>query len=150
MCIRDRLESAQMLSTAHRILDGDNVIHESLYKIAHKGHPCTKWVMESVANYQWLYDHFIGLCDEYTYRYGKTHLCDTKFRDILLFSPNNIPIEERTPFALAMSAFPQFIDYNDPVTSYRRYYGTKADNFNLLWTKREIPDWYFREYTGAF
>ena len=144
------LESAQMLSTAHRILDGDNVIHESLYKIAHKGHPCTKWVMESVANYQWLYDHFIGLCDEYTYRYGKTHLCDTKFRDILLFSPNNIPIEERTPFALAMSAFPQFMDYNDPVTSYRRYYGTKADNFNLLWTKREIPDWYFREYTGAF
>ena len=142
------LESAQMLCTAHRELDGD--VPDVFYKSTHKNHPSTIWARSDAANYTWLYDHFIGLCDEYTYRYGKTHLCDTKFRDVLLFSPNNIPIEERTPFALAMSAFPQFMDHDDPVTSYRRYYGTKADNFSLIWSKRERPDWYFREYTGAF
>ena len=32
------LEYAQMLSTAHRILDGDDV-HPDLYKITHKNHP---------------------------------------------------------------------------------------------------------------
>ena len=39
------LETAQMLSTAHRVLDGDKLADEKkLYKKVHVNHPSTKWV----------------------------------------------------------------------------------------------------------
>ena len=42
------LESAQMLSTAHRVLDGDTYADlVGLYKIAHKNHPSSVWVRSS-------------------------------------------------------------------------------------------------------
>ena len=38
------LESAQILSTAHRVLDGDERADiDGLYKTAHKNHPSTVW-----------------------------------------------------------------------------------------------------------
>lgn len=141
------LESSQMLSTAHRLLDGDNCIAPSvLYKIAHKGHPCTLWTMESSKNYQWLYEHFVALCDEYTHRYGKTHLCDTKLRTILATLPKSIVKSGITNFKLAMGSNPECIDHSDPVKSYRLYYQTKQTKFDMKWTKRNMPKW-FTKYT---
>ena len=68
------LESAQILSTAHRVLDGDDYADRyGLYKIAHKNHPSTIWARSGGLNYLWLYDHMRGLMQEYTYRYGKIH-----------------------------------------------------------------------------
>ena len=49
------IEYAQMLSTTHRILDGEEVISESLYKVAHKNHPCTIWTRTNKSNYLWLF-----------------------------------------------------------------------------------------------
>ena len=96
------VESAQMLSTTHRMLDGKELKRPSksgrtmvkyyelpderediLYKAVHFNHPCTVWSRESCCNYSWHYEHFIALCDEYKYRYGKTHSTDSKLRDIL-------------------------------------------------------------------
>ena len=38
------LETAQMLSTAHRVIDGDEYADAmGLYKMAHKNHPSTIW-----------------------------------------------------------------------------------------------------------
>jgi hypothetical protein len=54
------LESAQLLSTAHRILDGDDqgVLPDFetrlFYRATHKNHPSAKWIRESVENYNWL------------------------------------------------------------------------------------------------
>ena len=79
------VESAQMLSTAHRMLDGyvekrpsksgkrmsNYWVHpkhsheELLYKAVHHGHPCTVWTMQTNANYEWHYKHFIALKDPY-------------------------------------------------------------------------------------
>ena len=140
------LESAQMLSTAHRLLDGDNCIApDKLYKVAHAKHPCTLWVMESIANYHWLYNHFIALCDEYTFRYGKKHLCDLKLSGILKYQPTNIPLGTLTEFRLAMGTNPE-CKFDDPVRSYRAYYKTKQKNFKMVWTKRETPDWFLTTY----
>ena len=56
------LESAQMLCTAHRVLDGDDYADKySLYKTVHKNHPSTIWVRSGRLNYLWLYDHMRGL-----------------------------------------------------------------------------------------
>ena len=78
------LESAQMLCTAHHHYgNGDNVP----YKKAHYNHPSTIWVRQNSIHYDWLYDHMIALGDEYTKRYGKTHLSITKCKDIVYLPP---------------------------------------------------------------
>jgi len=65
------VETAQILSTAHHVLD--NPINSPLYKKTHVNHPSTVWARQSDSNYSWLYNHFIALLFEYTYRYGKIH-----------------------------------------------------------------------------
>lgn len=155
------VESAQMLSTAHRMLDGTEQRRPSksgkrmskywelpddreqiLYKAVHMGHPCTVWTMQSHMNYAWHYSHFVALCDEYTHRYDKVHSTDTKLRQILSHMPTNIPLTGMTPFALAMGVAPHCINKNDPVGSYREFYQTKQDRFKMVWSKRKTPDWF--------
>jgi hypothetical protein len=153
------VESAQMLSTVHRMLDGtmerrpsksgsmiqywklDDDREDILYKACHFNHPSTVWTRESWLNYEWHYKHFIALCDEYTYRYGKIHSTDTKLREALLTMPGNIPIKEMTPFKLAMASFPECIS-ECPITSYRKFYETKQHRFKMDWTKRQVPEWF--------
>ena len=79
------IEYAQMLSTAHRMLDGKEYISQTLggrrfkrwkhpnsnmegvlYK-RHINHPSAKWVRENAIQYQFMYDMFVALCDEYTF-----------------------------------------------------------------------------------
>ena len=132
------LETAQLLCTAHHIYNnGDNVP----YKMTHKNHPSTIWARENTANYNWLYCHFIALCDEYTYRYGKVHSTDTKLRIALQQIPTNIPEKHMTPFKLAMGSNPECI-LEDAVESYRRFYETKQKRFTMVWTKRPVPKWF--------
>lgn len=153
------IESAQMLSTVHRMLDGkmerrpsksgsmlkyyylEDGREDTLYKACHHNHPSTVWTRESEANYGWHYKHFVALCDEYTYRYGKIHMTDTKLRKALKHIPNNIPDIGLTKFKLAMSSNPECI-FEDAVKSYRAFYHTKEERFNLVWSKRPIPDWW--------
>ena len=53
------LESAQILSTAHRVLDGAEYADKfGLYKVAHKNHPSTVWTRSSHKNYLWHFDLF--------------------------------------------------------------------------------------------
>ena len=68
------LETAQMLSTAHRVLDGDEYADsKGLYKMTHRNHPCSIWVRSSDNNYKWMWDFYDNLLKEYTFRYDKHH-----------------------------------------------------------------------------
>jgi len=161
------LESGQMLSTAHRILDGalsvikhttkkgklrnkkvwtlDDSREDILYKVAHPNHPSTKWTMMSALNYDWHYFLFTALCDEYTFRYHKIHKTDAILRSILATRPNNIvtdPSDDITVFALAMKSHPECMDPADPVGSYRKFYMTKQERIKMVWTNRQIPSWF--------
>lgn len=130
------LESAQMLSTTRRFY-GDN--RSCLYKTSFLNHPCTIWVRESLDNYIWLSKHFIGLCNEYTYRYNKIHRSHNLlpiFGEVL----ENFESKGLTPFALAM---PDKYKTDDTVQSYRNYYlGEKIKD--KIWTNRsreELDSW---------
>ena len=68
-CVKMILEYAQMLSTAHRVLDEDDA-HPDLYKIAHKNHPSTIWTRSSKQHYDWLFRLFRMLSAEYSIRFG--------------------------------------------------------------------------------
>ena len=156
------LESAQMLSTAHRMLDGvqvklpsksgktmvnhyilvDHQYEDLFYKAVHFNHPCTVWTRESLENYDWHYRHFIALCDEYRYRYGKTHLSDKLLRNALKTAPKGIESKGLTQFPLAMKSNPECMFPDNPVKSYQLFYQTKQKRFSMVWTKRKIPKWF--------
>lgn len=111
------LESAQMLSTTHRILDNND--NQVLYKVAYKNHPSTVWVRSSDKNYMWLYNHFVALCEEYTFRYGKTHLTEIKLRSLLSIPPINIP---RIGFTNPPQCMPDQYKHQSTIKAYRQYY----------------------------
>ena len=154
------VESAQMLSTAHRMLDGTETRRPSksgktmskywvlpddreavMYKAVHMHHPCTVWTVQNLSNYEWHYDHFVALCDEYRYRYGKVHATDTLLRYYLRWPPSKIPLGQLTKHPLAMKSNPECM-FDDVVKSYRAFYQTKQDRFKMAWTKREVPAWF--------
>ena len=160
------LESAQLLSTAHRVLDGkEEILHKYvpgslppryrkqkvwkltgereavLYKATHINHPSAIWCRENIANYSWLFMHFLSLLSEYRFRYGKNHKCEDLIQ-ILMKYPRKLPYsEEVTPLLFAMPE--EYIISDDPVESYRNYY-RKGKSHLAKWTKTDPPEWYYR------
>lgn len=152
-CNKMLLESIQMLSTAHRVLDGQlyyekgkrkikrwrlNDNRESiLYKATHVNHPANVWIRTSSANYIWLLNHTIALCKEFEYRREKTH----KSSELIPFLeklPNNIKNGNQTPFVLTM---PEKYHQNDAIEAYRQFYIHEKAYF-AKWTKRNVPKWF--------
>ena len=82
------LESAQILCTVHHKYMGDDA--DVPYKSTHKNHPSTLWAGQSAQNYEWLYRHFVALCEEYKKRYGKEHLSYTKCKDKVNMLPGGM------------------------------------------------------------
>lgn len=127
------LETAQLLCGSHWVSNSS-----APYKLSHKNHPCSIWTRECIENYVWLCDLGIKLCEEYTYRYNKTH----KSQQIIEWCMINLPnLEENgniTPFALAM---PDEFKVKCPVESYRNYYkGAKSSLAS--WKRRNKPEWF--------
>lgn len=156
-CVKMILEYAQLLSTAHRVLDGTEVIgvsktgrkakrwqlndhrESALYSATHINHPSAVWVRQSKENYKWLSVMLKELCKEYTHRYGKFHKCEeTNLVLQLLFYPNNIPSGKFTEPTPAMPD--QYKVAGNSIESYKNYYlGEKTRMFS--WKKREVPSW---------
>ena len=168
-CIKMILEYAQLLSTAHRVLDGVSTVGLTstgrkktsyvlsdardaiLYSATHINHPSAIWVRQSDKNYDWLFSLFQSLMDEYTYRYGKTHAC-SKLEMFLDRIPNNIP---QKPFNEPTPAMPPEIKipvagprgqlYYDSIASYKNYYiQSKAHlaSWKGKTNSRPVPQWF--------
>jgi len=156
MCI----EYAQLMSTAHRVLDGslwygktingrkiaryfleDGEMNEVLYKASHLNHPSNRWVRASTEHYEWLYNTWTSLCNEYRHRYGKVHESFRKLEVYLLLPPKNMPTKPFVAPPPAMSSFPECIVENDSIKSYRNYYWKAKAGF-CVWSKRQKPEWW--------
>lgn len=113
------LESAQMLCTAHHCYGDKDQIQNVPYKQAHLNHPSTVWTRRSKSTYMWLYNHMMALGNEYTKRYGKTHLSITKCKDFLAKPPVHIQGDE---FVQPPQCMPD--EYKDPcsIKAYWNYY----------------------------
>ena len=138
------LESAQILSTAHRVLDGDKYADQyGLYKMAHKNHPSTIWGRSGGLNYLWLYNHMRALMQEYTHRYGKIHASE-RLNMGLSGRPKNM--DENAPFTDPPQCMPPYCKGEDAVMAYQTYYILEKANF-AKWTKRSIPEWFYGQRT---
>lgn len=156
------LESAQMLSTAKRVLDGEEYFDTTkngrkikrwrlknsneeaiIYKAGWLRHPSTQWVMKSAYNYRWLYLHMMALNEQYKLRYNHTkdHLCIQKLGQLLSTPPKNINVR-----AIGTDATPAMPDEcivpGDSVASYRKYYIMKKKRFATWKSPAKTPEWF--------
>ncbi len=157
------VEYAQLLSTAHRVLDSsskktelsknnriverflleDKNLNSSLYKASHIKHPCGIWIRERVGNYNCLYKLFVYLHKEFVYRYENTHSTFEKLSKILINPPKNIDQNIEVNCSSIPLCMPDEYKVNSYIQSYRNFYiygKTKA--FNVTWKNREVPKWY--------
>lgn len=154
-CVKMILETCQLLSTAHRMLDGveepgktktgrnirrwklpddrDNVV----YTATHINHPSAVWCRQNRENYYWLWCLLKALCTEYTYRYGKVHKCEQDgLVELLKSFPNNLAHGTFTEPTPAMPD--QYKVPGNSVQSYHNYYiGEKQRMFS--WKQRSVP-----------
>lgn len=157
------LETAQLLSTAHRVVDGiDNKLPDTdtrfkpdrddvLYLATHISHPSAVWARATVGNYMWLYALFLALLQEYTHRYGKTHACN-KLKDYLRYPPAKIVGSSFSdpPFCGPREIWTDNLDSRPSIVEcYRLYYAThKIDGWShdlarveTQWLDRSVPEW---------
>ena len=150
------IEYAQLMSTAHRLLDGEmylgktaigrNIkrwkLHDErediLYKASHINHPSAIWVRESIENYFQMYKLYMAVLAEFTNRYGKVH-GSSKPSIALIRPPSNIPMVKGTQLPQCM---PEMCKVkNNPILAYRNYYIVEKNSF-ASWKNREIPEWF--------
>jgi hypothetical protein len=151
------LESSQLLSTAHRVLDGEPTVElskanrkikrwklndwreEVLYKATHVNHPSAVWVRESKYHYRWLANLNRGLCSEYYIRYNKQHACTNLMLDLLHFYPDNI---KDIGFTEPPQCMPDECKVpGNAVQAYRNYYMQEKRGI-AEWRYTEKPEWY--------
>lgn len=134
------VETAQMLSTAHRVIDKDSLSNEYnliLYKKTHENHPSSRWVRYSRENYVWAYRLLVFLCQEYTYRYGKKHATE-RLLPILCYAPEGL---KSSKFTAPPSVMPVEYQISDnSIVNYRNYY-INGKYALQKYTKREFPSW---------
>lgn len=155
------LEYAQLLSTAHRLLDGteyegrtvkgtrkatrwllsDDREH-NLYMASHMKHPSGIWCRQSINNYWWLYSLWRELMKEYTFRYGKHHVAE-KLIPYLNIPPSNIIETKPDPIPQCMPD--QYKVPGNSIQAYHNYYIGDKQRF-AVWTNRSIPDWYVQAW----
>lgn len=153
-CVKMITESVQLLSTAHRVTDGEKIIgkkngrkytswklHDSrenvLYKATHINHPSNSWVRTSVENYLWLVEHTYAIIEEYNRRYGKVHKCSGMMY-ALQSPPYNLKEWERTDIPMVMP--PEYVISDDPVENYRNFYRYGKAHIHS-WKNKEKPEW---------
>lgn len=143
-CVSQCKEYAQLLSTAHHMLDGESSdLIPFIYKKTHYNHPCAVWAREYAENYLDLVKLLKCLCKEYTYRYGKIHKVERELLPHLVNLPKNIKQNGSSqPPACMPDEFKIYSEGSlDIIASYRNYY-IKSKPHLAAWKNRETPSWF--------
>ena len=156
-CCKMIIEYGQLLSTAHRVLDGTmewgqtktgrkakrwrlpDDRERELYLASHIQHPSGIWVRSSSGNYDWLYNCFVTLCAEVFKRYGKIHETARKLTFPLQIRPQNISMSDMTEPPQCMPEDAKIV--GSSLDAYRNYYIKYKHEF-AKWKMGNIPSWY--------
>lgn len=156
------LEYNQLLSTAHRLIDGhlvdglsksgrkrkvwvlDEPRDSVLYSATHMNHPSAVWCRQSVDTYKWLHTMLGELLKEYTRRYNKVHACSRLFEP-LSDVPKNL---KAAGWIDPPPAMPDHCKVpGNSIQSYRNYYIKEKSRF-ATW-KTQTPEWYTKGIENA-
>lgn len=126
------LETAQLLCSAFP--QG-----EAPYRRTHYNHPSAVWTRQSRGNYEWLINHGLALCQEYTKRYERNHSCHS----IIVWCAENINrlSFESEGFIEPPQCMPDECKVvGDSVAAYRKYYNTHKRGM-YKWKSKSPPSW---------
>ena len=126
------VESTQILCSTYYFTGEENY---SPYKLTHINHPCCVWARESLSNWLWLKSLALALCNEYTYRYGKIHKCESIICSLKIPS---LPDLGFTTVKCVMDE--EFITSENPMENYRNYYRFGKKHL-WSWKRRNPPHW---------
>jgi hypothetical protein len=132
------IESAQMLANAYGDLsDAPRTATGTIRKHSYLHHPCSKWVLESASNFNWLLDHALAMVVEKIKRGGPRHFT----YDFINWCMDNPPKINEIGLTKPAQAMPQEYRSSDPVSSYRNYIkGEKLAQLPCVWTRNK-PIW---------
>lgn len=142
--IKMATESCQLLGAVALLYGMDsNRPHQTVAK-SHMKHPSTLWTAASSANYEALLYHTECLITECYDRfnrpdgyYKKWEASMDSYHEWFLFGTRKFPEHDPTPLPLCMGTAPQYINENDVVGSYQRYYANKP---RLRYVRTDVPD----------
>ena len=123
----------------------------NLMKPAMLNHPSTIWARQTYANWNWLYEHGLALCDEYTYRYEKKHGTLDRILDCIPYFDvvfkHNFSKKRLQPVSIAMDdqyRIPNQMEipnWEHVIESYRHYY--LEGKWRIAeWRKNRRPEWF--------
>jgi len=120
-----------------------------LMKPAMLNHPSTIWARQSIANFHWLYQHGKALCEEFEYRFDKSHGSYDRIlegMEIKYDIDYVFPTIGLTPVTIAMDNVYRIENTFDDeweyvIQSYRHYYLEGKWRF-ASWKKDTRPDWF--------
>ena len=155
-CRKMILEYTQQLITA-RVMKGEltasNVTEDCLredgnlkyYTYRMRNHPCCVWVRHDRKGFVYVSQLLYWLCKEFEYRWDKKHSTERYYFDAL----PKADLDKLFPHRRKTKAVPTAVSGNtiipnNPVETYRLFYMTKQDRWDLKWTRREKPPWFTR------
>ena len=131
-------------------------LNSKLMKPAMLNHPSTIWARQSFANLEWLFEHGLSLCEEYTHRYGKKHGSHQRIMDCYAFDDRALqhkyPHSGLTPVTIAMDNSyrldldkysqqnPNWTGWDFVIASYRHYY--LEGKWQFAEWKTTKPEWW--------
>lgn len=166
--IKMMTETAQILCTVHRILDGvqgqiikkgklvnykytlnkldENGKEPILYLASHVGNRFVEWAMESVDNYEWLYKHLLALVAEYKCSSGKTpkvcsilHLLHKPPSNIIRIGLTQKPLSENIPDGI--DTYQKYV--NLLIMKYEDFLTrTNKRRLKVEWKNRTVPQYW--------
>lgn len=166
------IEYAQLLSTAHRILDGkceivtkisktstrkqkvwvldDQVMNDKLYKATHYNHPSAIWCRQNNKNYEWLYECYKATCEEFHSRYrtgDKSKLPEHLSASLIPYLshvPKNISVS--TEISIPPQAVSDYLKRSvtsfDEVIQVYRQFYILEKSKFANWNHSSIPEWF--------
>ena len=119
-------------------------IASNLMKPAMLNHPSTIWARETKGNWDYLYEHALSLCEEYTLRYGREHGSYQRILDTPDYPYKN-DTSALTPVSIAMADIYRLPkekhSWDFVIKSYRHYYLQGKWDF-ATWKGNRRPEWW--------
>lgn len=139
------IEGCQMLAncyTIDRLKEAPLTANGTPRKYSYLHHPCSKWALLSLENFEWLLNHTRALLEERKFRFDAGHFCSS-FISWCEHNRPDLPSIGLTKFAQAM---PDEYKDDDSIVAYQKYYlnakkTNKAGKNMFVWTKRQPPIW---------
>tara|TARA_R100001129_G_scaffold129234_1_gene91138 strand:- start:53 stop:655 length:603 start_codon:yes stop_codon:yes gene_type:complete len=145
------LEECQMLCTTLWDIAPEYAEEHNLYKPVHQKHPCTLWLKESQANFDFGYALYRQMLYEYEKRYGKKHGAG-KHHDAIMkacYKYKFLLDEKEYKKSYTLTKHPQCFSGHDelktqeffPINAYRAFYRVDKMRFaRYKYTDR--PKWF--------